>query len=418
MSKTKLHLFERFGVEIEYVIVKTGDLSVLPIADSIIHAVAGDYRNEVECGDAAWSNELGLHVIELKTNGPAKNLNGLSRLFHEQVRRINGILEPGQGCLLGTGTHPFMDPATETKLWPHENNPIYEAYNRIFDCRGHGWANLQSVHLNLPFSGDDEFGRLHAAIRLVLPLIPALAASTPVLDGVTTGFLASRLEVYRNNQTKIPSIAGRVIPEPVFTQRDYEDKILGKIYRDIRPYDPENILQYEWLNSRGVIPRFERNTLEIRIIDTQECPAADMAISAVLVETLKCLVAERWCSYAQQSAWPEHYPADLLCATIRDADAAVIDNPDYLQVFGYNRECSCTAGELWRHIIDSVMPVLQRADPQWQEPLSVVLTQGPLSRRILKALNNDFSRPALISVYGRLARCLADNTVFNAHSGR
>ena len=67
---------------------------------------------------------------------------------------------------------------------------MYEAYDRIFDCRGHGWANLQAVHLNLPFSGDEEFGRLHAAIRLVLPIMPAdrimasgLATSLPARAG-------------------------------------------------------------------------------------------------------------------------------------------------------------------------------------------------------------------------------------------
>ncbi len=86
--------------------------------------------------------------------------------------------------------------------WPHEYSPVYEAYDRIFDCRGHGWANPQSVHLNLPLTGDDEFGRLRAAIRLLLPIMPALAASSPVIDGRLTGLMDSRLEVYRTNRRR------------------------------------------------------------------------------------------------------------------------------------------------------------------------------------------------------------------------
>ena len=87
------------------------------------------------------------------------------------------------GCtLLPGGVHPWMDPSKETRLWPHEYNEVYRSFDRIFGCAGHGWSNLQSTHLNLPFADDDEFGRLHAAIRAILPLLPAL--NTVSLSGV------------------------------------------------------------------------------------------------------------------------------------------------------------------------------------------------------------------------------------------
>src|SRR5678809_520166 len=90
-----------------------------------------------------------------------------------------------------------MNPERETRLWPHEDNEIYEAFDRVFGCTGHGWSNLQCTHLNLPFAGDAEFARLHAAIRLVLPIIPALAASSPILDSRLTGLMDTRLHCYR-----------------------------------------------------------------------------------------------------------------------------------------------------------------------------------------------------------------------------
>ena len=139
--------------------------------------------NEVECGALRWSNELVLHVLELKTNGPASVLGGLADEFTRQVRQINQLLEGFGGMLMPGAMHPWMDPDLETRLWPHGDRSIYAAYDRIFGCRGHGWSNLQSTHLNLPFQGDEEFGRLHAAIRLLLPLLPALAASSPVIGG-------------------------------------------------------------------------------------------------------------------------------------------------------------------------------------------------------------------------------------------
>ena len=59
-------------------------------------------------------------------------------------------------------------------------------------------------------------------------------------------------------------MAGRVIPEPVFDKKSYEEQIFQRIYADIAPHDPQGILQHEWLNSRGAIARFDRNAIEIR----------------------------------------------------------------------------------------------------------------------------------------------------------
>jgi len=85
---------------------------------------------------------------------PAASLSGLAGAFQADVRRIDEILAPHGARLMPTGMHPWMDPQRETHLWPHEYSPVYEAFDRIFSCKGHGWSNLQSAHLNLPFQGD------------------------------------------------------------------------------------------------------------------------------------------------------------------------------------------------------------------------------------------------------------------------
>jgi gamma-glutamyl:cysteine ligase YbdK (ATP-grasp superfamily) len=261
MKATPLHLFEATGIEIEYMIVDRDSLEVRPIADELIKAEAGAYESEIERGDIAWSNELALHVLELKTNGPARRLDGLARRFQENVGDANRRLEPMNAMLMPSAMHPWMDPEKDLRLWPHEYNPVYEAFDQIFGCRGHGWANLQSIHVNLPFADDEEFGRLHAAMRFLLPIMPGLAASSPVVDGRLTGQLDSRLEVYRKNTARIPSVTAAVIPEPVYSRGEYEERILGAIYRDLAPYDPKGILRDEWVNARGCIARFDRMEL-------------------------------------------------------------------------------------------------------------------------------------------------------------
>jgi gamma-glutamyl:cysteine ligase YbdK (ATP-grasp superfamily) len=406
-SARPLGLFEGFGIELEYMIVDRCSLAVLPISDKVLEEAGGELIGEVEMGALSWSNELVLHVIELKTNGPAPKLAGLAESFAADVRRINALLEPLGGRLMPGAMHPWMDPVREMRLWPHDNGPIYQAYDRIFGCRGHGWANLQSMHINLPFSGDAEFARLHSAIRLVLPLLPALAASSPVMDGRTTGLLDNRLEVYRHNQRRIPSIAAQVIPELVFSRAEYEERILRPMYRDIAAHDPQGVLQCEWLNSRGAIARFERDTIEIRVLDVQECPRADLAVADLVVAVLRALTDERWSSLAEQQRWPVPPLERILLATIRQGEDAVIDDRDYLELFGFAGG-SCRAGELWRRLAEAVLP----PESEHRPALEIIFEKGTLARRLLAALGTEPGTERLREIYGRLCYCLEDGEMF------
>lgn len=410
MSPRGLHLFQGYGVELEYMIVDRATLDVAPFADKLLYSAGGDYSGEAEMGDITWSNELILHVVELKTTGPAKSLAGLPDLFAADAQTINELLETFGARLMPTAMHPWMNPLREARIWPHDNSPVYKAYDRIFDCRGHGWSNLQSMHLNLPFHGEDEFARLHAAIRLVLPILPALAASSPIVEGRAAGRLDHRLEVYRHNQKKVPMLTGRVIPEPVFTRQVYQRELLGLLYRDIAPHDPDKILRHEWLNSRGAIARFARDTIEIRVIDVQECPAADLAIAALIVRTLKSLVAETWADLAAQESWPIAPLEEIFLSSIVNSDQTVIRNRKYLEMFGYENG-DTTAGELWAHLLEHARE--QNEDPpELLTPIDTILKEGPLARRILKALGPNFGREQLQAVYGQLCVCLAENRMF------
>jgi carboxylate-amine ligase len=391
-------------------IVHRDDLRVMPITDKLIYDEVGAYLSDVDFGDIAWSNELVLHVVELKTNGPVKSLSGLHEKFQEHVQKINSMLENYNAMLLPTGAHPLMDPYTETKLWPHEHNAVYEAYNRIFDCRGHGWANLQSTHLNLPFANDEEFAKLHAAIRLLLPIIPAISASSPIMDSKVSGFQDTRLEVYRHNQDKIPAIAGKVVPEAVFTQKDYEEKILQKIYNDVAPYDPEGTLQEEFLNSRGAIARFVRNTIEIRLIDIQESPLADMAVLRAVVGVLQALVAERWMPLEQIKKWDEQQLSEILLEVIRDGQQAVIHDQEYIRCFGFSCEDECTVGELWKFLVEEVL-VLDE-EPEVAHAINIIISRGNLSHRILEATGENPSEEQIKEVYRQLALCLQRGGIF------
>lgn len=411
MNGTRLHLFQAYGIELEYMIVNKESLAIRPIADELLKRVAGTYVSEVERGKITWCNELVLHVVELKCTRPEQDLVALASEFHKNIKDINRELGHFDAKLMPTAAHPLMDPDKDTFLWPHESNEIYEAYNRIFNCCGHGWSNLQSAHLNLPFYDDEEFARLHAAIRLVLPILPALAASSPVLSGKNTGYLDKRLDYYQKNQRVIPSITGKVIPERAFSKRQYHKMVYDRISADIAPHDIGKILQPVWLNSRGAIARFDRGSIEIRLLDLQECPQADLAVLALIIAVLKMLVNEDVASFHNQQVWEIEPLFNILQETIRNAENAVIDNQEYLALFGMSGN-AITAGQLWKALLKEV----ERQQPDfirpWMPQLKVILEQGTLATRILKSLADVYSAENINMVYRELSDCLMYNEMF------
>ena len=402
-----LHAFAGYGIELEYMIVDRHDLSARPLADVLLRDAAGLIVNEVEHGALAWSNELVLHVVELKTNGPAAELAGLQGLFHASVVDINRRLHERGAQLLPTAMHPLFDPDRETRLWPHGQNEIYSAYDRIFGCRGHGWSNLQSMHINLPFQDDEEFRRLHAAIRVVLPLIPALAAASPLEQGRRAAWLDNRLRYYRDNQRSIPEISGQVIPEAVDGMADYRRRILEPMYSAIAPHDHDRILVDDWLNSRAAIARFERQTIEIRIIDLQECPRADLAVAEAVVALVRAFYDESLASFEDQQAVDTGVLARQLWSAAEHGAAAACEDPAYLQLLGLS--APMPAGTAWRELLGRV-PIGAWAAPS----LGALLDHGTLAERIIGRLGGRSKREAVIDCYQELGRCLAENRLFQS----
>ncbi len=399
-------IFSVLGIEIEYMLVDKTSLQVQPKVDVILEHLAGELVNEVALGEIAISNELVMHAIELKTHGPKAPNTDLASLFHGTLTSLTPLLDQHNLQLLPTGAHPWMDPLLETKRWPHGDKHIYDAYDAIFDCKGHGWSNVQSMHVNLPFANDEEFFHLHSLTRLILPLIPALAASTPFIDGKKTGRLDSRLHFYNYNQQRISAIAGKIIPEFVRSRQEYVDTILNPMYQAIHPFDTAKILQEEWLNSRAAIPKFERMSIEIRITDTQECAGADIAIAKAIHYILKdwhetsMLYLEKPCS--------TELLRTVYDQTIEKGFSTVVDDGHLLASWNLPRR-TLNVREIWSMLLERVAPNLDGAS---QQAIEHMLRHGNLSERILRACSGDTNQETLFHVYRELGSMLLENKQF------
>ncbi len=409
MNPPSYPLFQRFGVELEYMIVHERTLNIQTIADQLIQRETGQIQSDVSSrGLIEWSNELALHVIEFKTGRPTPKLDHLPNLFQTEVQHVNQLLASLHSQLLPTAMHPWMNPHKESKLWPHDCADIYATFDRIFSCKGHGWTNLQSVHLNLPFANDTEFTQLHSAIRLALPLLPALAASSPFVDGRKSTRLDTRLHVYQHNCDRIPAVTAGVIPEAILSPADYQKRILNRIQRAVRPFDPDNTLEPEWTNARGAIARFCRNTIEVRVLDVQECPQADLAIVAFLVEILKSLTLNGPSNLQQQLRIPGSHLKSLLQDTIRLGPRAKITSPAIRNALGLPSKTNPTVGQTLQRLLQELAP-----SHAWWRPAAEIQTQlGPLSSRILKHTGPKPSATQLLKTYRQLANCLQQGELF------
>jgi len=416
MNRIPLQAFSAYGIELEYMLVDRQSLDVRSIADIILpnarREVAATGARAETHGAIDWSNELALHVIEIKNICPGP-LMGLAEIFQKQISLLDTGLKAHNACLMPTAMHPWMDPTRETKLWPDDNEEIYTTFHRLFNCKRHAWSNIQSMHVNLPFADDRQFERLLAAVRLVLPLLPAIAASSPVADGVSSGYMDYRMHVYRGQTPRQPAIAGSIVPEVVRSRNEQEVAILEPMFAEIEPEDPKHRLRFEWLNSRGAIPRFDRNAIEIRVMDMQECPQADLALAALVIDFTHLLYTGELSDLQTQQALPTHRLSEVLTACSRDAEQTYIDDAHYLSVLGFPGK-RCSARELWYYISETLLSHGAAHLHLWQNHLQLILQQGSLARRIMHALKGEMSRVALHAVYAHLASCLRDGKTFIA----
>jgi hypothetical protein len=70
------------------------------------------------------------------------------------------------------------------------------------------------------------------------------------------------------------------------------------------------------------------------------------------------------------------------------------------------------AGDIWQHLIDAGMNGEVEDGAWWRSRIAFILDHGSLSRRILRAVDGDFSRARQHEVYGRLCQCLENGQMF------
>ncbi len=340
-----------------------------------------------------------MHVMELKANSPFKSPVEFEETMQNAVSTLSQIVQKHGAQLLGTGMHPLLK-LEDTSIWPHYHRKIYHEFGKIFNMNQHGWLNIQSFHVNLPYKKEQDGIQMHNLLANLSAYLPAIAASSPIYEGKTGLEVDNRLRFYKLNQLEIPSITGDVIPEYANSFSRYKHDVIVQYSEDLAKAGAEKtILWREWVNSRGVIFRFDRKALEVRVMDEQECIKSDVALSCFIRAALRGLM----------HGAAELLPHNLL---VRDFNSVI----RYGLSAGVLNPHGKTAKEVCKSYLDIAREYADQNEKKYLWLIERRLELGSLSEIILDKVSNRAEKAgfqeAIVDVYSKLIKCLCNNEPF------
>jgi carboxylate-amine ligase len=247
------------GLEEEFAILEPSTLDLAPRFEELRDiALARD-----PLLGHAITGELISSEIEIVSGAGPSFADALSR--QRERRRRLFALAGSEGAALGaTGTHPWAD---------YREQPIIDTdhYKRVEQGLKYvAWRNNTfSLHVHVGIRDIDRAVRVCDRLRPVLPLLLAVSANSPYLDGRDSGLHSARTQSFTRNFPRCG------IPDPFGGWSSYRDYIEFLI----RTRSIVEFTQVWW----SVRPHFAFGTVEVRICDAQStAPESDALASLIL----------------------------------------------------------------------------------------------------------------------------------------
>jgi glutamate---cysteine ligase / carboxylate-amine ligase len=220
----------------------------------------------------AIAGELISSEIEIRS-GRGADLEDARRRQHEARRRLFA-LAAREGMRLGaTGTHPLSDYREQHIIdTPHyhrvENGLKYVAWRN----------NTFSLHVHVGVRGADRAVRVCDRLRPILPLLLAVSANSPYVDGMDSGLHSARTQIF----TKSFPRCG--IPDAFGTWAAWGDYVETLVRTD-------SIIEFTqlWWSVR---PHHAFGTVEVRICDAQTTGMEADGLAALIVGCVLRAAAE------------------------------------------------------------------------------------------------------------------------------
>jgi carboxylate-amine ligase len=247
------------GLEEEFAILDPASLDLVPRFD------------ELRSSAAERSPRLHEHITGELIASEIEIISGRGRDLRDALERQRELRRElfahaaARGAALGsTGTHPWADYREQAIIDTEHYRRVEEGLKYV------AWRNNTfSLHVHVGVNDGDRAVRVCDRLRPVLPLLLALSASSPFLDGRLTGLHSTRSQIFTRSFPRcgVPDAFGGWA-----AYRDYVDLLLRT----------SSIIEYTqvWWSVR---PHFAFGTVEVRICDAQPTAAESDALAALIV---------------------------------------------------------------------------------------------------------------------------------------
>jgi carboxylate-amine ligase len=246
------------GVEEEFSILHPHTLALEPRFEELRDAASDD----AVLHDGI-TGELISSEIEIISGAGADLHDALTRQ-RERRRRLFALAASRNAALGATGTHPWAD---------YREQPIIdtEHYRRVEEGLKYvAWRNNTfSLHVHVGVRDIDRAVRVCDRLRPVLPLLLAISANSPYLDGRDTGLHSARTQSF----TKSFPRCG--VPDAFGGWRAYREYVEFLL-------TTRSIVEFTqvWWSVR---PHFQFGTVEVRICDAQATAQESEALAGLMV---------------------------------------------------------------------------------------------------------------------------------------
>jgi carboxylate-amine ligase len=251
------------GIEEEWAIVDPATLELVPRFEELQAAGAAD-----EVLSYSISGELISSEIEIRS-GRGEDVNHAINLQREARRRLFALADAHGVALASTGTHPLSDYREQHIIDTEHYARVQEGLKYV------AWRNNTfALQAHVGVQGGDRAVKVCDRLRPVLPMLLAISANSPFVDGRDSGLHSARTQTFTKSFPRcgIPDVMGSWQ-----TWQDYVELL-------VRTNSIVEFTQLWW----SVRPHHAFGTIEVRICDAQSTgPEAD-----ALVELIVACVAQ------------------------------------------------------------------------------------------------------------------------------
>jgi len=239
-------------------------LALVPRADDVVRAAADPHRVK---------QEIRQSMVEIASS-PAVTTDDLHRELRALRRTVAEVGARNDCLLAAAGTHPF----SIAELQELTDKPRYRYVAGVSGWVGRRSTAVCGTHVHVAVGSADKALGVMEALLPDLPVIAALAASSPLWEGQDTGFASARLAV----RAELPRSG---LP-PTFRSHAHYRETLDQLRRSGLVPDAS----YLWWDVRL---QERLGTIEVRLLDAQPS-VRDTAALAGLVQSLVRHLGSRW----------------------------------------------------------------------------------------------------------------------------